>query len=69
MFLGLLDESKFWEMTPVDNNSGCDGSQWVLEGHTRNRYWFVERWSPKGSIRNCCEYLIQLSAMKDERIY
>lgn len=69
-FLKLLEENKFWEMPPeVKGPPGCDGAQWVLEGHTEDNYWFVDRWSPDDSIRYCCEYLIKLSEARNEEIY
>jgi len=65
-FESLLDRCKFRKMLPVDSEPGCDGAEWIIEGHLSDRYWFVNRWSPRGNFRACGEYLIKLSGLKEE---
>lgn len=69
-FHKLLDDAEFWNTPPTDIDRGYDGSEWIIEGHTQNRYWFVVRWSPdkKSLLRKCGKFLINLSGI-DETIY
>jgi len=61
-----LSKIKYWQMSPSNDDFGLDGSRWILEAHTKERYWMVERWSPKGDLRNCANYLVELSTIKEE---
>ena len=47
---------------------GLDGAEWIIEGHKQSKYWFVDRWSPKGNFRKAGEYLILESGLH-EKIY
>jgi len=62
-FLRHLELCGFWEQKPITSWGGLDGAQWVLEGHTYDKYHFVSRWCPKDHYRQCCEYLIKLSGL------
>lgn len=70
IFFKLLNNANFWITNPTDEDRGFDGSEWIIEGHTKDRYWFVERWSPnkKSLFRQCGEFLISLSGV-NEKIY
>jgi len=68
-FKELVDSCSFWEMIPFERTLGLDGADWILEGQNKNCYQFVFRWNPSGPFRKCCEYLIQLSAAKNEAVY
>jgi hypothetical protein len=49
----LLRVSKFdfWQAAnPVDDQTGTDGSQWVIEGVKKGQYHVVDRWMPKSGI-------------------
>jgi hypothetical protein len=52
-FLGKIEESKFWELAPVDNSrTGMDGAEWIIEGVKNGNYHIVSRWSPRdGPLR------------------
>lgn len=52
-FLTLLDKVDFWHIvSPVDDQTGTDGSQWIIEGVKAGKYHLVDRWSPNnGPIR------------------
>lgn len=65
----LLDSCNFWTLKSTNTTIGFDGSEWILEGQSQNKYKFVVRWSPEDSFERCCEYLIKLSAAKSEEIY
>lgn len=67
-FVNLLDKHNFWEMVPVEREIGLDGSEWILEAHCKDRYWFVNRWAPSkyDAIRGLGECLIRLSGMEEE---
>jgi hypothetical protein len=64
----LMKNCSFWDMIPVVDSSGKDGSQWTIEAHLENRYWFVNRWSPSDNFKIAGEYLIKESGI-NERIY
>lgn len=68
-FRELLDSCNFWKLEPTKPTLGLDGADWILEGQSQNKYQFVVRWSPHDSFEKCCEYLIILSAAKNEEIY
>jgi hypothetical protein len=67
-FEKLLSTCHFWKMNPSQpwNEKGFDGSTWIIEAHQKNNYWFVNRWSPRDDYRDCGEYLIKLSGLKEE---
>jgi hypothetical protein len=65
-FEKLISYCGFWNMQTSIHELGMDGSQWIIEGHQKNRYWLVDRWTPKNNYRKCGEYLIELSALKEE---
>ena len=62
----LLNTCSFWDMKPYEENHGLDGSEWIIEGHLKNKYWFVCRWSPKDGIKTVGIYLIEKSGIKEE---
>jgi hypothetical protein len=66
-FEHLLNGCDYWHMTPFEiEPMGFDGSQWIIEASFADKYWFVDRWSPKDCFRNCGEFLIKLSELKEE---
>lgn len=67
-FEKLLNDYSFWSAKPLEERSGLDGSEWTIEAHLKNKYWFVNRWSPKDKFREAGEYLINKSGLK-EKIY
>jgi hypothetical protein len=62
----LLNSFSFWMAQPCEESDGLDGSEWTIEAHLKNRYWFVSRWSPKNNFRKAGEYLINKSGIKEE---
>jgi hypothetical protein len=68
-FKELIDSCNFWRLEPSHSVMGTDGSEWILEGQSLDKYHFVSRWSPKDTFARCCEYLIKLSSAKHEEIY
>ena len=65
-FESLINKFSFWKSKPLLEDSGCDGSEWTIEGHLKNRYWYVSRWSPKDSIKEVGLWLIAKSGLKEE---
>jgi hypothetical protein len=50
-FLSKLDELGFWSApNPVNDQTGTDGSQWIIEGVRAGRYHVVDRWTPSKGI-------------------
>jgi|GEM_PF-630901 len=72
-FNQLLQKYNFWYMPSTQNRLGIDGSEWILESHQPDGYYFVNRWSPnrkrEESFRELCEYLVNLSDAAKELEY
>lgn len=62
----LLSSCSFWTSQPFIKTHGFDGAEWIIEGHLKNKYWVVNRWSPRGNFRKAGEYLIKKSGLKEE---
>lgn len=69
IMLNKLNEADFFHMTPYSRDIGLDGSDWLLETHLSESYYYVFRWTPRGAFRTCGEYLISLSEAKNEARY
>jgi len=66
-FERILQGLKYLNMPSVLNELPMlDGSRWIIEAHLEDKYWFVDRWSPKDGFEHAGEYLIQLSGLKEE---
>jgi hypothetical protein len=70
----LLKEHKFYSTESYDwEFPGNDGSEWILEVHTADRYHFLNKWSPdlgrSNGLREIGEYIIKNSDAKDEELY
>ena len=66
-FQKILNQIDFWNMKTNETELlGTDGSQWILEGKTVNKYHVVDRWTPseKSKFYQCCDYLIGLTDLK-----
>lgn len=68
-----IGKLKFWALQPKTEFRGFDGSEWIIEGSTSNKYHFTTRWSAgKGTAyRDFCLYLLSLSniKIKDRDLY
>jgi hypothetical protein len=59
--LSLLGEMEFWHAPTelLNGPSGCDGSQWILEGRDKLKYHVIDRWTPQsGPLRELGLYLV-----------
>jgi hypothetical protein len=71
-FLARIDTFAFWSApNPVNDQTGTDGSQWVIEGVKNGKYHIVDRWTPKdGVARELGWYLVfnlaHLEVTKDD---
>lgn len=67
----LLDETSFWNEASCQPQMSTDGAYWILEAHEQGRYQFVCRHSPdkNESFRRCCEFLLNVSAIKKQKQY
>ncbi len=64
-----LNNAGFWTLqTELTEDSGMDGSEWIIEVYKNKQYRMVVRWTPeKGTtFRTIGEYLISISAIKNE---
>jgi hypothetical protein len=54
--LAAIARANFWKLPTQDlEHRGHDGSEWLLEGRTGDRYHVVDRWSPEpGPFRELC---------------
>jgi len=61
-FKWLLDSVNFWNTLPKrDSLPTIDGSTWILEGHEKERYWYI--------LKDCdeaCKYLRKLSPISHD---
>lgn len=68
----LLAQTEFPKMCPCQPRPGeLDGAYWLLETHTASGYHQVARRSPEeqDGFRRACEYLIDLSSVREEERY
>jgi hypothetical protein len=59
--LSLLSKMDFWHAPTelVNGPSGCDGSEWILEGSNRAAYHVIDRWTPQsGPLHELGLYLV-----------
>jgi hypothetical protein len=52
-FLARAKKVDFWLLpSHVNDQTGTDGSQWIIEGVKEGKYHIVDRWSPReGAVR------------------
>jgi hypothetical protein len=47
-FRSKIESGGFWNApNPVNDQTGTDGSQWIIEGAKAGRYHVLDRWMPK----------------------
>ena len=72
-YMRLLREQRALFISPLGfrDSLGSDGSEWILETHRPDGYYFIVRWSPEQTdpVRALGEYLIDLSDAKKEKRY
>ena len=64
-----IKTNHFWEIKNTNGVQGLDGTKVILEGHTKTRYWFVNRWQPTISkedkaIKDLCDYITEKTGEK-----
>jgi hypothetical protein len=72
-FIRLLTQERVLSLSPLGfrDRIGTDGSNWILETHRPEGYFFITRWTPEPTeaLRVVGDYLLNLSDAKDERRY
>ncbi|TGD80365.1 hypothetical protein [Hymenobacter wooponensis] len=71
-FQALVKDSNFNSLPACQPDPGVlDGADWLLESHQPTSYHMVSRHSPdkSDSFRAACEYLIDLSSVRNEERY
>ena len=65
-FLDKINQIDFWNLQLKRDARGTDGSQWILEGKSKNKYHVVSKWTPhKGNTYyDCCNFLLSLTDLK-----
>jgi hypothetical protein len=68
-FKELLAKTSFWSMRAEDDTPiGLDGAMFVLEGHERNNYHVIVRWSDKDeALMNVTGYFFDLARLQWRR--
>ena len=68
VFHNKLSRLDFWNCGIGTGLVGTDGSFWILEGATPDRYYVISEWEGK---MDCCLYLLKLTDLKipDKEIY
>lgn len=65
--VALLDSESFYSMGPRILEFGLDGNLYLIETHSKNGYYLVDRWSPeKGGFKDIVDYLISLTEREPE---
>jgi hypothetical protein len=68
IFTSMIESTDFWNMPTNLDDSGCDGSRWIIEGIENHKYHVVDRWTPrKTNFQKCGQYLIELTDLKAKR--
>jgi hypothetical protein len=64
----LLDNTSFFEMYPADSTTMVfDGHHYLIEIHSKNGYYVVERWSSEsGDFKTIVDYIVGLSTYKEQ---
>lgn len=66
-FQNLLTAINYWNLTTNEKEIlGEDGSQWILEGATTDKYHVVDRWTPneEGQFYKACDFLLSLTNLE-----
>jgi hypothetical protein len=66
VFERLLAKANFWELPSNIDDGSTDGAAWIIEGHLKNKYHFVDYHSPYGDYKKLGLFLIKLSGLKEE---
>ena len=63
--------SDFWSLDARDEQLGLDGTWWLIEGRRGDIYHSVNRWSPRGAVRDLGRLFFALagSPLADVRLY
>lgn len=70
-----IEGSNFWKIENTGEINGQDGTRVILEGHTKDKYWFVNRWEPGAMLndtnqkeglifKGICDYMAKLAGEK-----
>jgi hypothetical protein len=65
-FQSRISQIDFWYLKTNEIVFDNDGSNWILEGKTPEKYHVVDRSSPKSesAFYQCCDFLIELTNLK-----
>jgi hypothetical protein len=59
-------------LDPEERRIRLDGSDWLIEGHRKNIYRAVSRWSPRGALRDLRGLFFELAGpahLADIKLY
>jgi hypothetical protein len=63
----LLDKGSFYSLRPRIYEFGFDGNWYLVETHSKNGYYLVDRWSPdNGGFKDVVDYLVSLTGREVE---
>jgi hypothetical protein len=66
-----LTISDFWSLDAADEQFGLDGAWWLIEGRCDDTHHSVERWSPRGAVRDlgCLFFALAGTPLADIELY
>lgn len=64
----IINDNSFYDMSTAEGSFGLDGHHFLLETHTKNGYYVVDRWSPKdGNFKTIVDFIIGLTDREPEK--
>ncbi len=65
-FKTLLIKTNYWNLSNIPDLPTTDGSHWILEGRTQNKYSVVDKKSidEDSNYFTCCYFLLELAHLK-----
>jgi hypothetical protein len=58
-----LTVAKFWSLDAMDEVDGFDGARWLIEGRYGETYHAIDRWSPRGAVRELGRLFFALAGL------
>lgn len=70
LFLSHLERARFWELVTYDGSTQLDGSLWIIEGVSEDKYHIVMQLTPtNGEFKESALFLLEKSGLKSEKVY
>jgi hypothetical protein len=53
----MLVKANYWTRSPTQESFRLDGFQWIIEAHSLDAYWLVDRWSPDDEYKSAGPFI------------